>query len=100
VPIGRFGSVVGAVVMSCATVWLAVSGVAEAQTPCGRTNRVGAQGATVYRTASGFTPTGKHIPANTLIRDGRLLGDRVEAIGSGGWIATTTLETYPGATCY
>lgn len=75
-----------------------MSGSAEARIPCGRSNQVGPQGATVFRTATGFTPTGKHIPGNTVIRDGAWVGDRVEAIGW-GYIATTTLRVVDGATC-
>lgn len=86
-------------VLTAMLIPVVLPGAAEAHIPCGRTNMVGPQGATVYRTASGFTPTGKHIPANTSFRDGQWKGDRVQALDWGGWVSVSTLRRVQGSTC-
>lgn len=78
---------------------LAISTPAHADIPCGYTSATGPSGATVFRTASGWTPKSA-IPPRTRLNLGKIVGSRVYVHGWNGYIAKTALNRYPGATCW
>lgn len=76
---------------------VAVQGVANADLPCGLTNRVVPNGTPLFNAYS--TPVG-FLAGGTLIADGQRNGNMVLDNNTGGWVALDGLARATDATCY